>query len=202
MNFAAERLKFDDVLLIRPRRFDDARGYFMETWSLDAFRKLGIEADFVQDNQSLSERPGTVRGLHFQTPPWAQAKLVRVLQGSVFDVVVDLRVGSPDYGKWCGVTLSAARPEQLYVPGGFAHGFVTLESNTVVAYRVNAPYAPECDGGIRWNDPALAIEWPFDMAAAVLSAKDAMLPLLSEFASPFVWQKTDAMKPAGHPVLE
>src|SRR5262245_32349865 len=127
MNFAIERLKISEVLLVRARRFDDPRGYFMETWSSEAFRKLGITADFVQDNQSLSVKPGTVRGLHFQVPPYAQAKLVRVLQGAVFDVAVDLRLASPDYGKWCGATLAASRPEQLYIPKGFAHGFVTLE---------------------------------------------------------------------------
>ncbi|MGE0653514.1 MAG: dTDP-4-dehydrorhamnose 3,5-epimerase [Alphaproteobacteria bacterium] len=196
MNFAIERLKFEEILLVRSRRFEDARGYFMETWSLDAFDKLGIRADFVQDNQSLSSRPGTVRGLHFQVPPRAQAKLVRVLQGTIFDVAIDLRTGSPDYGKWCGVTLTAARPEQLYIPRGFAHGFVTLEPDTVVSYRVDAPYAPECDAGIYWNDPAIGIDWPFDTADAILSAKDSTLPLLDAFSSPFVWQRAHAVEPA------
>ena len=196
MNFAIERLKLEDVLLIRTKRFEDPRGYFMETWSQDAFRQLGLKATFVQDNQSLSVQRGTVRGLHFQTPPYAQAKLVRVLQGSVFDVAVDLRVGSPDYGKWCGVTLSAAGAEQLYVPKGFAHGFVTLEPDTVIAYRVDAPYAPTCDAGIHWNDPAIAVRWPLDPAEAVLSAKDAALPQLASFASPFSWEKVVAAEPA------
>lgn len=192
MNFAVERLKIEDLLLIRSKRFEDPRGYFMETWSQEAFEQLGIKANFVQDNQSLSAKPGTVRGLHFQVPPYAQAKLVRVLQGSVFDVAVDVRVGSPTYGKWCGVTLTAAKPEQLYIPTGFAHGFVTLEPDTVVSYRVDAPYAPACDGGIQWNDPALRIEWPFDTADVVLSAKDAALPRLAIFKSPFHWEKTAA----------
>lgn len=192
MNFALERLEIEDLLLIRTRRFEDARGYFMETWSQDAFRQLGIETDFVQDNQSLSAPRGTVRGLHFQVPPYAQSKLVRVLQGSIFDVAVDLRAGSPDYGKWCGVTLSGAKPEQLYVPAGFAHGFVTLEPDTVVAYRVDAPYAPACDAGILWNDPALGIDWPVDPAQAVLSAKDAALPRLAAFSTPFHWKKIAA----------
>lgn len=189
MNFAVERLKFNDLLLVRARRFDDPRGYFMETWSADAFDKLGIGARFVQDNQSLSVQRGTVRGLHFQIPPFAQAKLVRVLQGSVFDVAVDLRTGSPDFGKWCGVTLSAARPEQLYIPRGFAHGFVTLEPDTVVSYRVDAPYSPACDAGILWNDPSIGVEWPVAVGEALLSAKDAGLPPLSAFRSPFVWKK-------------
>ncbi len=192
MNFTIERLKFDDVLLIRSRRFDDQRGYFMETWSHAAFGQLGINANFVQDNQSLSVKPGTVRGLHFQVPPHAQAKLVRVLQGSVFDVAVDLRGGSATYGKWCGVKLMAGGPEQLYIPAGFAHGFLTLEPDTVVSYKVDAPYAPQCDAGIRWNDPEIGVDWPLDPAQAVLSDKDAALPLLATFRSPFVWNSAAA----------
>ncbi|HJQ57118.1 MAG TPA: dTDP-4-dehydrorhamnose 3,5-epimerase [Vineibacter sp.] len=187
MNFAIERLKFRDVVLVRGKRFEDPRGYFMETWSADAFQKLGIAGGFVQDNQSLSSQAATVRGLHFQTPPFAQAKLVRVLRGSVYDVVVDLRVGSPTYGDWCGTILSADEPEQLYIPKGFAHGFATLQPDTIIAYRVDAPYAPACDAGIFWNDPAIGIDWPFDAARAVLSAKDAALPRLADIASPFVF---------------
>lgn len=185
MNFAIERLKFDEVLLIRTKRFEDSRGYFMETWSDESFRRLGIAARFVQDNQSLSRPVGTVRGLHFQTPPYAQAKLVRVLHGAIFDVAVDLRAGSPTYGKWCGTTLSAERAEQLYIPKGFAHGFATMEPDTVIAYRVDAPYAPSCDSGIFWNDPQIAIDWPIDPDKAVLSAKDAGLPRLADFKTPF-----------------
>jgi dTDP-4-dehydrorhamnose 3,5-epimerase len=188
MNFSIERLRLSGPLLVKGRRFEDPRGYFMETWSHDAFRQLGIETGFVQDNQSLSVMRGTVRGLHFQVPPFAQAKLVRVLQGSVFDVAVDLRAGSPTYGQWSGVTLTAARPEQLYIPAGFAHGFVTLAADTIVAYRVDAPYAPQCDAGIRWNDPAIGIDWPVMERDAMLSAKDAALPLLAGFRSPFVWE--------------
>ena len=191
MNFSIERLKLAEILLIRAKRFEDARGYFMETWSHDAFRDLGIRAHFVQDNQSLSVQRGTVRGLHFQTPPYAQAKLVRVLQGSIFDVAVDLRLGSPDYGKWCGATLSASRPEQLYIPKGFAHGFVTLEPDTVVAYRVDAPYAPACDAGIFWNDPTVGIDWPVNTVETVLSAKDSSLPRLAAVSSPFRWREAD-----------
>jgi dTDP-4-dehydrorhamnose 3,5-epimerase len=188
INFSIERLKLSGLLLVKGRRFEDPRGYFMETWSHDAFRQLGIETGFVQDNQSLSVMRGTVRGLHFQMPPFAQAKLVRVLHGSVFDVAVDLRAGSPTFGQWSGVTLTAARPEQLYIPAGFAHGFATLEADTIVAYRVDAPYAPQCDAGIRWNDPAIGIDWPVAESDAVLSAKDAALPLLTGFKSPFVWE--------------
>jgi dTDP-4-dehydrorhamnose 3,5-epimerase len=192
MNFSIERLKLAEVLLIRSKRFEDPRGYFMETWSHDAFQQLGIRANFVQDNQSLSVPRGTVRGLHFQIPPFAQAKLVRVLQGSVYDVAVDIRAGSPTYGRWCGFTLTAARPEQLYIPKGFAHGFATLEPDTVIAYRVDAGYAPQCDAGIRWNDPAIGIDWPVGAADAVLSTKDAALPLLAGFRSPFLWERAEA----------
>jgi dTDP-4-dehydrorhamnose 3,5-epimerase len=192
MNFSIERLKLAEILLIRSKRFEDPRGYFMETWSHAAFLDLGIRANFVQDNQSLSVQRGTVRGLHFQVPPFAQAKLIRVLQGSVFDVAVDIRAGSPTYGKWCAVTLTAARPEQLYIPKGFAHGFATLEPDTVIAYRVDAGYAPQCDAGIRWNDPAIGIDWPVGAEQAVLSAKDAALPLLEGFRSPFGWEAAEA----------
>lgn len=195
MNFALERLKFDDILLVRSKRFEDTRGYFTETWSADAFLKLGIAARFVQDNQSMSRQPGTVRGLHFQLPPYAQAKLVRVLHGAVFDVVVDLRVGSPNYGKWCAATLTSDRSEQLFIPKGFAHGFMTLEPDTVIAYRVDTPYAPASDSGIYWNDPAIGIPWPFEAADTTLSVKDSVLPRLADFASPFRWERTDVVEP-------
>ena len=194
MNFAIERLEIDGLLLVHSKRFDDLRGHFVETWSRDAFRHLGIELNFVQDNQSLSVRQGTVRGLHFQRPPFAQAKLVRVLRGSVFDVAVDLRCGSPHYGRWCGTMLTAASPAQLYVPKGFAHGFMTLEPNTVVAYKVDASYAPHCDAGVHWQDPDIGIEWPFDAMDAVLSPKDLSLPSLATLSSPFLWQKAGVAK--------
>jgi dTDP-4-dehydrorhamnose 3,5-epimerase len=195
MNFAIERLKFRDVVKVRAKRFEDSRGYFMETWSAEAFQKLGIPGGFVQDNQSLSRQAGTVRGLHFQTPPFAQAKLVRVLRGSVYDVVVDLRVGSPSFADWSGTVLSADEPEQLYIPKGFAHGFATLQPDTIIAYRVDAPYAPACDAGIFWNDAAIGIDWPFDTARAVLSAKDAALPRLGDITSPFRLDDTDVVEP-------
>lgn len=191
MNFAIERLEIEGLLLVHSKRFDDARGHFMETWSRDAFRHHGIDLNFVQDNQSLSARRGTVRGLHFQLPPFAQAKLVRVLHGSVFDVAVDLRCGSPQYGRWCATMLTASRPQQLYVPKGFAHGFATLEPNTVVAYKVDASYAPQCDAGIHWQDPDIAIEWPLATRDAVLSPKDSSLPAFADFSSPFFWEKAD-----------
>lgn len=196
MNFTIEQQELDGIQLIRAKQFEDTRGYFMETWSRDAFRQMGINGNFVQDNQSLSVRRGTVRGLHFQLPPYAQAKLIRVLQGSVFDVAVDLRVGSPNFGQWCGTCLSAATAEQLYVPKGFAHGFMTLESDTVVAYRVDAPYAPNFDAGVHWLDPTIGVDWPIDARDAILSAKDSALPLLAGIRSPFAWKRAEVAEAA------
>ena len=184
-DLTVHRLEIRDVLVVRPQRFRDERGYFVETYHLHKFAEIGIDATFVQDNQSLSRLVGTVRGLHFQAPPAAQAKLMRVLSGSILDVVVDLRRGSPSYGRWCGTKLTAAGGEQLFVPRGFAHGFCTLEADTEVAYKVDDYYAPECELGIFWNDPEIGIDWPVDAAAATLSDKDRGLPLLRDFASPF-----------------
>lgn len=184
-NFAFETLAIPGPVLIRPRRFGDARGYFMETYSLEAFRSAGIAMAFVQDNQSLSERRGVLRGLHFQKPPAAQAKLVRVLKGSIFDVVVDLRQGSPHYGRWCAATLSADGAEQLFVPHGFAHGFCTLEAATEVAYKVDSPYAPDQEGSLAWDDPAIGIGWPVSRAEVLVSDKDTGLPGLAGFETPF-----------------
>lgn len=186
--FAFAPLAIPTVVLIRPKKFGDARGYFMETWSQEAFAAAGIDAVFVQDNQSLSAARGVVRGLHFQGPPAPQAKLVRVLKGAIFDVAVDIRVGSPSYGRWCAATLTAEGAEQLFVPRGFAHGFCTLEPGTEVTYKVDGPYAPETEGGLNWNDPELAIDWPVSAAEAQLSGKDAVLPGFAGFASPFRWE--------------
>lgn len=186
--FAFESLAIPAVLLVRPKKFGDARGYFMETYNADAFAAVGIGAVFVQDNQSLSAARGVVRGLHFQAPPAPQAKLVRVLKGAIFDVAVDIRVGSPSFGRWCAATLTADGAEQLFVPRGFAHGFCTLEPNTEVVYKVDGPYAPETEGGIAWNDPELAIDWPVTAAEAQLSGKDAALPGLAGFTSPFRYE--------------
>lgn len=189
MNFTAEALPLDGVVLVRGRRFGDARGYFAETWSEAQFGALGIGARFVQENQSLSAQPGTVRGLHFQRPPHAQAKLVRVVAGSVFDVAVDLRAGSPTYGRWCAATLSAGNGDQLFIPRGFAHGFCTTEPGTVVVYKVDAPYEAAADAGLRWDDPDIAVAWPPGLwppgGGPTLSDKDAVLPALREFTTPF-----------------
>lgn len=186
--FAFEPLAIPAVVLVRPKKFGDARGYFMETWSEAAFAAAGIAAAFVQDNQSLSAARGVVRGLHFQAPPTPQAKLVRVLRGAVFDVAVDLRKGSPSYGRWCAATLTADGAEQLFVPRGFAHGFCTLEPGTEVAYKVDGPYAPDCEGGLAWDDPDLAIAWPIAPEEAQLSGKDAALPGFAGFTSPFAYE--------------
>jgi dTDP-4-dehydrorhamnose 3,5-epimerase len=180
--------KLEGVLILMPRRFADARGYFVEVFNQQTFRAAGIEPVFVQDNQSLSLRQGTVRGLHFQNPPATQAKLVRVVRGSVYDVAVDLRAGSPTYGEWIAERLSAENGVQIYVPHGFAHGFCTLEDNTEVVYKVDAYYAPASDDGMVWNDPTLNIPWPVARDAAILSDKDQKLRSFAEFVSPFPYR--------------
>ena len=169
-------LSLSGVRLIRAKRYSDPRGYFAETYVRRDFAAAGIGQEFVQDNQSGSSARGTVRGLHFQIPPFAQAKLVRVLRGRILDVVVDLRRASPSYGRHLSVELGADTGDQLYVPAGFAHGFCTLVADTEVLYKVDAVYSAEHDRGVNWADPALGIVWPVSEADAVLSAKDAALP--------------------------
>jgi len=181
-------LDLPGAVLLRPRRFSDARGYFVETYNENSFAAAGIAVKFVQDNQSYSARRGTIRGLHFQLPPAAQSKLVRVLQGSVYDVAVDLRVGSPTYGQWRGATLTGDGGEQFFVPGGFAHAFCTLEPDSVVAYKVDNFYSPSHDTGLIWNDPDLAIDWPVAPGEVVLSDKDLKLGRFADFESPFTYQ--------------
>ena len=173
------------VLLLTPRYFNDARGYFVETYNARGARDAGLLAEFVQDNQALSLKRGTVRALHFQVPPKVQSKLVRVLRGSIYDVAVDLRAGSPSYGRWVGATLTALGGEQIFVPRGFAHGYCTLEDDTEVAYKVDDYYAPDCERGLAWDDPTLSIRWPVSAADAVLSEKDRKLPRFADFAAPF-----------------
>jgi dTDP-4-dehydrorhamnose 3,5-epimerase len=174
-----------DVVLLAPRRFGDNRGWFTETYSTRAFAPAIGDVVFVQDNQAFSAQRGTLRGLHFQSPPEPQAKLIRVLRGSIFDVAVDIRTGSPTYGQWVGETLTAEGGEQLFVPRGFAHGYCTLEPDTEVAYKVDGFYAPSCDGGLIWNDPTIGITWPIGAGEAVLSSKDTVLPAFAGFTSPF-----------------
>jgi len=174
-----------DVKLITPKFFRDDRGYFVETYRADRLTAAGVDIAFVQDNQSLSVPVGTIRGLHFQTPPRAQDKLVRCIRGAILDVAVDIRRGSPTYGQHVAVRLSAEDGRQLLVPKGFAHGFCTLEPNTEVVYKVSDYYAPECDRGLAWDDPALGIAWPVAAGAAVLSPKDRTHPRLADLPPAF-----------------
>lgn len=177
-----------DVKLLMPRVFSDSRGYFLETWSSRALKSAGVQASFVQDNQSLSRQPGVVRGMHYQLPPHAQGKLVRVIAGSIYDVAVDIRTGSPTYGRHVAARLTAAGFEQLWVPAGFAHGFQTLEPDTIVAYKVTADYAPAADRGIAFDDPALAIDWPIPTQRAILSDKDRKHPRLADMPPAFAYK--------------
>jgi dTDP-4-dehydrorhamnose 3,5-epimerase len=185
MALAVERFDIDGLLLVRPQKFSDSRGHFISTYDLRQYRDAGIDCTFVKDNQSLSRRKGTIRGLHFQVPPAAQVKLVRVSRGSIFDVAVDLRKGSPTYGQWRAITLGAEDGAQFFLPVGFAHGFCTLEPDSEVAYKTDAFYAPECDTGLRWDDPDIGVKWPISAGEAVISNKDASLPAFKTFISPF-----------------
>ena len=173
------------VKLLTPKKHGDRRGFFSETYNKRALAEAGAAADFVQDNHSLSADAGTVRGLHFQAPPFAQTKLVRVVRGAAFDVAVDIRRGSPTFGRHASAVLSAEAWNQILVPAGFAHGFMTIEPDTEVIYKVDACYAPSHDFGILWNDPALGIAWPLPEARAILSDKDRSQPRLAEIESPF-----------------
>lgn len=179
-----EQLRIPDVKVLTPKKHGDHRGFFSEIYNRRALAEAGIEIEFVQDNHSRSAAKGTVRGLHFQIPPFAQDKLVRVVRGAVFDVAVDLRRGSPTYGRHASVTLSAESWNQVLVPAGFAHGFQTLAPDTEVIYKVSGYYAPDHDKGLLWNDPALGIEWPIPEREAVLSDKDRRQPRLADLAAP------------------
>ncbi|MDI1295656.1 MAG: dTDP-4-dehydrorhamnose 3,5-epimerase [bacterium] len=173
------------VQKIATRRFSDDRGWFSETYPAPKLLDIGIDTVFIQDNQSFSSTIGTIRGIQFQRPPHAQAKLVRCVKGGILDYAVDLRKGSPTFGRYVVADLSADNGCQLYVPIGFGHAFVTLEADTEIAYKVSDIYAPDCDGGVAWKDPTIAIDWPVPQDGAVLSDKDRKLPPLSEFDSPF-----------------
>jgi dTDP-4-dehydrorhamnose 3,5-epimerase len=181
----ARKLGLGDVMELRPTRHGDHRGFFSEVWSAAALADVGIAANFVQDNHSFSVEAGVLRGLHYQEPPAAQAKLVRVVRGAIFDVAVDIRVGAPTYGGWVGLVVSEAEWNQIYVPEGFAHGFVTLQPNTEVLYKVSAPYAPQLDRAIRFDDPAIGIDWPVSGARPILSEKDSKAPLLADAGPAF-----------------
>ena len=188
-NMKLETTEIADVRLVTPRRFADRRGHFSVTWNRQKLADAGIVSDFCQDNLSFSRPVGTVRGLHFQTPPFAQDKLVGVIVGRILDVAVDLRRGSSSYGKHVAAELSAETGAQLFIPKGFAHGFCTLEPDTIVSYKVSAPFAPANDTGLRWNDPLLGIDWPVRDDQAVLSDKDRTLPGFGDFQTPFGYGK-------------
>ena len=173
--------------LIRVRRFRDDRGWFSESYNARRFSEAGVTDTFVQDNHSFSAPRGTLRGLHFQLPPHAQAKLVRCVAGAIWDVAVDIRAGSPTRGRWVGAELTAEGGEQLYIPTGFAHGFVTLTADAQVAYKSSDFYAPESEGAIRWDDPDLAIDWPLPGGTPTLSEKDAAAPLLASLTANFAY---------------
>lgn len=175
-----------DLFILQPAAHKDERGFFIETWRDDWGRKLRLPQPFVQDNHARSEAKGVLRGLHFQKPPHAQSKLVWVTRGAVYDVAVDLRAGSPTYGNWRGVILSAENMLRLFLPRGFAHAYLTLEPGTEFHYKVDSYYAPESEGGLRWDDPTLNISWP--ARSPLLSEKDTALPLMETFQSPFLYR--------------
>lgn len=175
-----------DVWIIKPKVFGDHRGWFMESWSAKSFEVEGFHYHFVQDNHSFSQKKGTLRGLHFQTGKYSQAKLVRCTKGAVLDVAVDLRVGSPTYKKWVAVDLSAENKNQLLIPKGFAHGFLTLTDNVEFLYKADNYYEPQVDSGLRWNDPDIGVDW--ECASPVLSDKDAKLPFLKDMSPGFTYE--------------
>lgn len=190
MPFEFQRLDIPDVILIHAQRFVDPRGALAETYKQSVFATHGIAETFVQDNLSQSVRD-VIRGLHYQSPPKAQAKLVMALRGEVFDVAVDIRRGSPTFGRWVGVRLSAQRLDMLYIPAGFAHGYCALSDQVDVLYKVTHEYAPELDRGIRWNDPDIGIRWPVEHP--ILSAKDEHLPRLKDADLPFLYPSTSVL---------
>ena len=178
--------KLDGVCILEPRLFGDHRGYFMETYSEKKFAEIGISTVFVQDNESFTAQKGTLRGLHFQKEPMAQAKLVRVLSGAVLDVAVDLRRGSPTYLQWEAVELSAENKRMFYLPRGFAHGFLTLTDNVTFVYKVDRFYSPECDRSIRFDDPQIGVAW--GIKSPILSQKDLDAPLLKDSDCSFIYE--------------
>lgn len=184
--------KLPEVIHVQARRFGDARGWFMETYREKAFREGGVDVSLVQDNHARSQDRGTVRGLHFQTGAHAQAKLIRCVRGRILDVVVDIRPSSPRFGQYTGVELAANDGRQLYVPAGFAHGYCTLEDETEVAYKTSAYYAPQAEGGIAHDDPAIGIDWQIPRDERVLSEKDQRLPSLAEYRAMLAQMEADA----------
>jgi dTDP-4-dehydrorhamnose 3,5-epimerase len=180
-----KRSDIPDVLIVTPQKHDDQRGFFSETFKNQTLIDNGVNLDWVQDNQSYSRGIGVVRGLHFQAPPYAQAKLVRVIRGAILDVAVDLRAASPTFGRHVCLELSAQNWHQLLIPVGFAHGFCTLSAETEVIYKVTAPYTPQAEAGLRWDDAALGIPWPVAARDAIINARDAAWPAFNALNSPF-----------------
>ena len=183
-----EPTKIYDVKIVWPDKFGDHRGFFSETFNSEKFKLSGLDLSFCQDNHSLSEKAGTLRGLHFQINPHAQGKLLRVTRGAIYDVAVDIRAGSPTFGEWVGYEISAKLWNQIFIPVGFAHGFCTLEDNTEVIYKVTAPYSPENERGLAWNDDELAIDWPIVNDAPILSEKDTSYPELRNLPTFFKYE--------------
>jgi dTDP-4-dehydrorhamnose 3,5-epimerase len=190
----AERGILPGVWVLHPARITDHRGFFSETFSTSWLPRLGADLDFVQDNHSCSVSKGTVRGFHYQAPPFAQAKLVRVTRGAVLDVILDLRVGSPTFGRWEAIEVSARAWNQVLVPTGCAHAFCTLEPDTHLLYKVSAPYRPEAEGGVLWNDPELGVDWP-SLERYVVSQRDRELPGIRQTTSPFVYDAIEHEAP-------
>jgi len=182
------------VISITPRQFADPRGWFSETYHQDRLAEAGVDVHFCQDNHSYSRKAGVLRGLHFQRPPFAQAKLVRCVRGSIWDVAVDARRDSPTFGQWVAAELSASNRRQLFIPAGYLHGFVTLEDDTEVIYKVSAYYDPASDGGIRWDDPDLNLPWPLDGREPLVSDKDAAMPPLSSLGNIFEYDGRPLMQ--------
>ena len=180
MSISVESLRISDVKILRPAKHGDHRGFFSETYNKRDLAEAGIHLDFVQDNQSLSQNAGTIRGLHYQGEPWAQDKLVRVIRGRILDIAVDMRRSSATFGQWVSAEISASEWNQILVPAGFAHGICTLEPDTELIYKVTAYYAPSHDFGVRWNDPKLNIQWPYSEDKLTLSPRDKALPLFHE----------------------
>lgn len=183
-----ENTRLPGVKVVTPARYADDRGFFSESYNQDRMVAHGIDTRFVQDNHSFSAVAGTVRGLHFQSPPHAQTKLVRCGRGRLFDVAVDIRKGSPGFGQWVGVELSFENGKQLLIPAGFLHGFVTRSDDTEIIYKCSDYYAPDCDGAVRFDDPAIGIDWGIDPGVAVLSDKDRVAPLLADIGDPFLFE--------------
>ena len=190
-DFATERTPLPGLMVVHAPRREDQRGFFSEVWSRQAFAQAGLDFDWCQENHAFSRAPAVLRGLHYQAPPKAQAKLVRCTRGRIWDVAVDVRRGSPTELQWWGSELSPGEWRQLLIPRGFLHGYLTLEPDCEVIYMVDNHYAPECDGAVAWDDPRLAIDWPLDVlpdGSPALSDKDRSAPRLSDWSSPFVWE--------------